>query len=168
MHPQALEQHQWLHKLRGEWACETTALKGSGEQPDSARGHETVRSLGELWVVCGAQIDLPGGGTTDTLMTLGFDPVQERFVGTWVGSMLPWLWNYSGTLDASRKVLTLDTQGPSLSAPETLAHYRDVIEWLDDDHRVHTSHLRGPDGRWTTLMISHYRRTDRRNEETLQ
>ena len=101
-------------------------------------------------------------------MTLGFDPVQERFVGTWVGSTLPWRWNYSGTLDATSQVLTLDTQGPSITAPDTLAHYRDVIEWLDNDHRVLTSHLLGRDGRWSPMMISHYHRPRRPTEQTLQ
>ena len=125
MHAQALEPHQWLHRLRGEWIYECTALRGGGEPSETARGHEIVRGLGELWVVCGAKGCLPGGARADT-------------------------------------------QGPSITAPDTLAHYRDIIEWLDDDHRVLTSQLLGRDGRWTPMMISHYHRTRWRPEVTLQ
>ena len=47
-------------------------------------------------------------------MTLGYDPVQKRFVGTFIGSMMTHMWIYNGTLDAAGKVLTLDTEGPGL------------------------------------------------------
>jgi hypothetical protein len=160
MQEQALEQHQWLRKLRGEWRYESTALMGNFDAPQKVSGVESVRSLGELWVVAGGHGGLPGGGEASTVMTLGFDPLKKRFIGTWVGSMLTWLWVYDGTLDREGRVLTLDTEGPSLGDPSKLSRYRDVIEWLDDDHRVLTSHaLR--DGHWTAMMISHYHRTSR-------
>jgi len=160
MQEQALEQHQWLRKLRGEWRYESTALMGNFDAPQKVSGVESVRSLGELWVVAGGHGGLPGGGEASTVMTLGFDPLKKRFIGTWVGSMLTWLWVYDGTLDREGRVLTLDTEGPSLGDASKLSRYRDVIEWLDDDHRVLTSHaLR--DGHWTAMMISHYHRTSR-------
>ena len=114
--------------------------------------------------MAGGHGGLPGGGEASTVMTLGFDPLKKRFVGTWVGSMMSWLWTYDGTLNPEGQVLTLNTEGPSLANTGTLCHYRDVIEWLDDDHRVLTSHaLR--DGRWTAMMISHYHRTSRAAKE---
>jgi hypothetical protein len=160
MQEQALAEHQWLRRLRGEWSYESTALMGNFNAPEKVSGVESVRSLGDLWVVAGGHGGLPGGGEASTVMTLGFDPLKKRYVGTWVGSMMTWLWAYDGTLDAGGQVLTLNTEGPSLDNTSTLCHYRDVIEWLDDDHRVLTSHaLR--DGRWTAMMISHYHRTPR-------
>jgi len=160
MQEQALEQHRWLRRLRGEWSYESTALMGHFDAPQKVTGVESVRSLGELWVVAGGHGGLPGGGEATTVMTLGFDPLKKRFVGTWVGSMVTWLWIYEGTLNPTGQVLTLDTEGPSLGDAGTLSRYRDVIEWLDDDHRVLTSHaLR--DGHWNAMMISHYHRTSR-------
>lgn len=160
MQEQALEQHRWLRRLRGEWHYESTALMGHFDAPQKVSGVESVRSLGELWVVAGGHGGLPGGGEATTVMTLGFDPLKKRFVGTWVGSMVTWLWVYDGTLDPTGRVLTLDTEGPSPGDAGKLSRYRDVIEWLDDDHRVLTSHaLR--DGHWTAMMISHYHRTSR-------
>jgi len=160
MQEQAQEQHQWLRRLRGEWSYESTALMGNFDAPEKVFGVESVRSLGEFWVVAGGHGGLPGGGEASTVMALGFDPLKKRFVGTWVGSMMTWLWVYDGTLDADGQVLTLDTQGPSLGDAGKLSRYRDVIEWLDDDHRVLTSHALH-DGHWSAMMISHYHRTTR-------
>jgi uncharacterized protein DUF1579 len=46
-------------------------------------------------------------------MTLGYDPEKKQYVGTWVGSMMSYLWVYDGSLDAEEKVLTLNAEGPS-------------------------------------------------------
>jgi hypothetical protein len=117
-----------------------------------------VRSLGDLWVLCEGSGEMPGGGTATTLMTLGYDPQKARYVGTWVGSMMTFLWMYDGSLDAAQTTLTLESEGPSFTAEGKLAKYRDVIELKGDDHRVLTSHVLGDDGTWNSFMTSHYRR----------
>jgi hypothetical protein len=78
----ALEQHRWLHRLRGEWAYESTPLVGSGEPADKVNGIESVRALGDLWVVAGGHTSTPSGSTAHSVMTLGFEPVRSRFIGT--------------------------------------------------------------------------------------
>jgi hypothetical protein len=40
----------------------------------------------------------------------------------------------------------------------TLSNYKDVIELVDDDHRMLTGHVQQPDGRWRQFMTTHYRR----------
>jgi hypothetical protein len=93
-------------------------------------------------------------------MTLGYDPLDKHYVGTWVGSMMTHLWVYHGTLDADERVLTLNTEGPDMSpaGKGKTARYRDVIELKSDDHRVLTSHALGDDGQWHGFMTAHYRR----------
>jgi hypothetical protein len=93
-------------------------------------------------------------------MTLGYDPQKKRFVGTWVGSMMTWLWIYDGSLDAAQKVLTLSSDGPDFKVEGKLAKYRDVIEFKNDNHRVLTSHVLGEDGKWNQFMTAHYRRKE--------
>lgn len=63
---------------------------------------------------------------------------------------------YEGTL--SGNVLTLDTEGPSFDTEGKLAKYRDVTEFISDDHRVLTSRALGDDGKWQTFMTAHYHR----------
>jgi hypothetical protein len=152
------EQHHWLQKLIGEWTFASECPSGPDQPPAKSTGAESVRSLGGLWVVAEGQGEMPGGGMATTMMTLGFDPQRNKYVGTWIGSMMTYLWIYEGTLDSAQKVLTLAAEGPSMAGDGTLAKYRDVIEFASDDHRVLSSHLQGADGKWNQFMTAHYRR----------
>jgi hypothetical protein len=80
-------------------------------------------------------------------------------VGTWIGSMMTHLWIYEGKLDADKRVLTLEAEGPAMADDGTMASYRDVIEVVSNDHRILTSHMLGDDGTWQQFMTAHYRRT---------
>ena len=152
------KEHEWLHKLVGEWTCEAEATMEPGKPPEKSIGTESVRSLGGLWILAEGQGEMPGGGHATMMMTLGYDPQRKRYVGTWIGSMMTHLWVYDGSLDAAETVLTLDAEGPSMAGDGTIAQYRDVIEFKSDDHRVLTSHARGDDGTWQAFMTAHYRR----------
>jgi hypothetical protein len=101
---------------------------------------------------------MPGGGTATMILTLGYDPQKKSYVGTWVGSMMTYLWHYEGAVDASGKILNLDSIGPNMASPGTTAKFRDAIEFKSDDHRVLTSSMLGDDGKWHEVMTAHYRR----------
>ncbi|MGH7480975.1 MAG: DUF1579 domain-containing protein [Longimicrobiales bacterium] len=158
------EEHRWLERLVGEWTSEFEASASPGEPPATLRVTEVVRSLDGAWVVCEGRAEMPGGGTSISIMTLGFDPAKGRFVGTFVSSMMNHLWVYDGALDANRKVLELDAEGPSFSEEgeiikgRGLTKYKDFIEFLDDDHRVLSSSQLGEDGEWHDFMRAEYRR----------
>ncbi|WAS90463.1 DUF1579 domain-containing protein [Nannocystis punicea] len=151
------KEHQWLQQLVGEWTWETDASTDPECPAGATRGRETVRALGDLWIVAEGHGDLSGGGQGGTLMTLGYDPKKERFVGTWVGSMMPNLWVYEGSLDANKRILNLDSEGPAMTG-EGRGKYRDVIELVADDRRTFSGHALQPDGTWRQLMRMHYRR----------
>ncbi|MCI0376004.1 MAG: DUF1579 domain-containing protein [Gemmataceae bacterium] len=163
MNAQPQKEHEWLHKLVGDWTFENECIMGPDQLPSKFKGTETVRSLGGLWFLCEGGGEMPGGGTATTLMTLGYDPAKKRYVGTFIGSMFTHLWIYDGALDAARKVLTLDTVGPSFGADGKIvegkmAQYQDIIEFLSDDHRTLSSQTPGEDGKWHLFMTAHYRR----------
>jgi hypothetical protein len=145
--PKPDEQHRWLHQLVGQWTY----------QHENWSGTETVRTIGDLWVVAEGSGQGPDGPAT-TLMTLGYDPQRQRFTGTFIASMMTHLWIYDGALDDARKVLTLDTEGPAMSG-EGVAKYRDAIEFTGDGERLLTSHILGEDGNWRQIMAATYRRT---------
>jgi hypothetical protein len=153
------KEHEWLHKLVGNWTFESECLGEPGQPAEKHRGTETVKSLGGLWIVGESEGDMPGGGIAKMMITLGFDPKRDRFVGTWVGSMMANLWVYEGQLDAAGRVLTLNAEGPSFADPEKRAKYQDIIEIKSDDHRTLSSRTLGDDGKWTHFMTAHYRRT---------
>lgn len=152
------KEHEWLQKLVGDWTLESEMIGEPGQPPQKHRGTETVRSLGGLWIVGDGQGEMPGGGSAQMMITLGFDPKRNRFVGTWVGSMMTHMWVYEGELDAAGRVLTLNSEGPSFADPKKFAKYQDIIEILSDDYRTLSSRSLGDDGKWTHFMTAHYRR----------
>jgi Protein of unknown function (DUF1579) len=151
-------EHRWLQKLVGDWTYETEALMGPDQPPEKSSGTESVRSLDGLWILAEGQGEMPGCGAVTTILTLGYDPQKQRYVGTWVGSMMNYLWIYDGEMDAAGQVLTLSAEGPSMMADDKMGKYRDVIEFKSDDHRVLTSHMLGNDGQWHQFMTANYRR----------
>lgn len=151
------KEHEWLQILVGEWTMDDSAALSSG-QP-GCTWTESVRSLHGVWILGEGRGEMPGGGAATTMLTLGYDPQKERFVGTWLGSMMTHLWIYEGTLDEAGKVLTLNSEGPDMTTPGKMSKYRDVIELKSNDHRVLTSQMLGEDGEWREFMTAHYRRT---------
>ena len=131
---------------------------GPDQPPLKTTGRETVRSLGHLWTIGEGAGDTPDGGSCDTIMTLGFDPRIKRFVGTFVASAMTHLWPYSGSLDATGKILTLDSEGPSFVDDGAMTKYQDIIEIVAPDHRILTSRFQSADGAWQHFMTAHYRR----------
>jgi len=154
----AQKEHQWLQQLVGEWTSEADMIMEPGKPPEKCKGTESVRSLGGLWILAEGQGDMPGGEPATTMMTLGYDPQKKRYVGTFIASMMTHLWLYEGDLDAAERVLTLETEGPSMAGDGKMAKYRDVIELTSDDHRVLTSRMLGDDGQWRVFMTANYRR----------
>ncbi|TAL15619.1 MAG: DUF1579 domain-containing protein [Aquabacterium sp.] len=154
-------EHQWLHQFVGEWT-------GTGSMPAGAAGEgndcppwtveETVRSIGGLWIQAEGRGKGPDGSPSLTQLTLGYDRKKQRIVGTWLGSMMDYLWVYEGELDAAGKVLTLHTEGPDCIGTRPTARYREVIELRGANERSFSSHVQGDDGQWKLLMECRYQR----------
>jgi hypothetical protein len=157
MKAEAQKEHQWLQKLVGEWTYESEMPTETGALAKHT-GTETVRSLGGIWILGEGKGQMPGGDIATTLITLGYDAQKKRYVGTWVGTMMTSLWVYEGELDASGRVLTLNSEGPSMAGDGSTAQYKDVIAFESDDHRTLTGHVQGKDGKWQQLMTVSYRR----------
>jgi hypothetical protein len=152
------KEHEWLQQLTGNWIGEGEAAMEPGQPTVKWTTTEAVRSIGGVWIIAEGQGEMPEGGPAITMMTLGYDPQKSRYVGTFIGSMMTNLWVYEGTLDASGKVLTLDTEGPVMGSEGKMARYKDIIEIKSADERVLTSRMLGEDGHWTEIMTSRYRR----------
>ncbi|MGG5810849.1 DUF1579 family protein [Falsiroseomonas sp. CW058] len=146
-------EHGWLHRMLGDWRQETECRMGPDAPPMQATATERVRSLGGYWVVGEGEGAMPGGGHARWTVTLGWDQGARTFRGSFVGSMMPHMFVYAGTLSPDGRTLTLDTEGPAMTG-EGRAAYRDEVTLLDEDHRTVTSSVQGPDGAWTTFMTA--------------
>lgn len=156
--PEPQKEHRWLEQLAGDWTFEIEATMAPGQPPTKATGTESVRSLGGLWIIAEGQGEMPGCGPSTTIMTLGYDPQKKSFLGTFIGSMMTNMFLYNGALEANDRVLTLETEGPSMTSPEKTAKYRDIIEIKSNDERTLTSRALGDDGKWHQFMQATYRR----------
>ena len=154
-HAEPQAEHRWLSRMVGEWTFEMEALMGPDQPPVKHGGRQRNRSLGGLWLIGDGEGDMPGGGTMNSVITLGFSPEKGKFVGSFVASMMTHMWPYEGTLEGD--VLTLDSEGPAFTG-EGMAKYQDVVEIVDDDHWILRSRAPGPDGQWFEFMTAHYRR----------
>lgn len=151
----------FLEQLAGEWTVVSEAIPGPGQEPIRAESREVSRFLGEKWLVAETHATSPSGQPVTSILTLGYDPIEDRFVGTYISSMQTHLWSYSGTLDEAGRVLVLETEGPILGDPARTAEYREIIEVTGSDRKLIRSSIRGPDGEWFEFARAEYRRVDR-------
>jgi len=159
--PQPTDNHLWLRQLVGEWTSEMEASMSPDQPLIKTKGTESVRSLGPLWIIGDGVGHMPDGEEGLMVLTLGYDIQAGQFVGSWVGSMMTYLWRYTGQLDEARRILTLDCEGPAMEdegKSGKLGKYRDIHEIIDADHRTLRSQYQGPDGQWSEFMVAHYHR----------
>jgi hypothetical protein len=156
--PQPQAEHAWLQQLVGDWQIEGEMATGPDQPSMTFTATERVRSLGGLWFLAEVEGEMPDGDAMTSVMTLGYDPRRGRYVGTFIGSMMTNLWVYDGVMDEGGRVLTLHTEGPSMTAEGKLTPYKDVIELTSADERLMRSWFVGEDGAWQQLMTWRYRR----------
>lgn len=156
--PEPQDQHRWLLQLVGEWDYHHECNMGPDQPPMKSSGKQTTRALGELWILGDITGKTPGGSDVHSVITLGFDPARARFVGTFVSSCMTHLWPYDGSLDASGRVLTLDSEGPSFAGDGSMAKYQDIIEVISIDYHTMKSQFQNADGSWTQFMNGTYHR----------
>ena len=146
---EVLKEHSFLERLIGEWTV--TAPDMTGSEPWT----ETVRSLHGIWFVAEGTGRMPDGKEATSILTLGYNAAKGKYIGSWIGSMMDYMWVYEGEVDASGNVLDLYTTGPDFSG-DGFADYRECITFVDDNHRTFTSSARQEDGSWKQFMEAHY------------
>ncbi|ACE90245.1 DUF1579 domain-containing protein [Rhizobium phaseoli] len=146
---EVLKEHSFLERLIGDWSVTAPEMGGGDDWT------ETVRSLHGIWFVAEGHGRMPDGKQATTILTLGYNAEKGKYVGSWIGSMMDFMWVYEGEVDASGNVLDLYTTGPDFNG-EGLADYRERITFINPDHRTFTSSARQADGSWKQFMEAHY------------
>jgi hypothetical protein len=154
MDVKAQKEHAWLKQFQGEWVLEHD---GSSPEVADEQWSERGRAFGDLWVVVEGQGQM-GGGNVQSLMSLGYDPAKQRFVGTYVGSKMANLWVYEGQLDEAGNALTLDSEGPDFEDPGQTAKYQDIYAFTGPNERTLSSRYLTPSGEWKPIMKMRFRR----------
>jgi hypothetical protein len=149
--------HEWLQKLVGAWRIESEMSMEPGGPKMKTNGTASVKSLDGLWAFSENKETMPNGQEVTTYFALGYDVSFKEYRGCIVMSASSHLWKYVGNLSDDGKTMTLDCEGPNMTDDGT-ALYRDIIELIDENHRVLTSYVQDKDGNWQEFAVSHYSR----------
>ena len=150
--PEPTPEHQYLLQLVGDWDIESECEMGPDQPPSKSTGTQSTRALGSYWTLGEMETAGPDGKPMLSLMTLGYDPSRGKFVGSFVSSCMTYHWLYEGALDADRRILTLESEGPSFAGDGSMAKYHDIIEVVDPDTYLFASQYKDSDGRWIKFM----------------
>jgi hypothetical protein len=151
------KEHEWLKQFEGEWITEGEAIMAPGQEPIHCTGTMKSAMLGDFWIMSEISTKVQAD-TMRGVQTIGYDPQQKKYVGTWVDSMMNHMWKYEGTVDATGKQLTLEAEGPNFMLGGKMTQFRDAYEFKTPDHIVATSSMLGDDGKWITFMTGNYKR----------
>ena len=157
MFAQPQKEHHWLSRLVGDWEFEHDCKMPDGTDAKSG-GKMVCRMLGELWVICESIGVAPDGNNWSTIMTVGFDPSKNAYVGTFIGSMMANIWHYHGVMDADGVTLPLESEGPKFDG-SGIGKYRDTIKIIDENTWLFTSDYQSDDGKWIPFMSGTHRRS---------
>lgn len=60
--PKPDKNHEWLKKFVGQWEMESEWRDGTDQPPMKGTAKETVRMVGDLWMVGEHTMSMPGAG----------------------------------------------------------------------------------------------------------
>ena len=148
-----------LQFLVGTWTYEFATAATSEYPGVTATGTETVRRIGETWVLIENQGVSSDKSASHSVTTLGVSVETGRFIGTVAGTAVPsTLFIYDGGIGAQGSAIHLETTGPAITPGNRTDRYRDVMQFLGADARETIAQLLDKDGEWVEFMRTRYRR----------
>ena len=156
MGTQPIKEHEWLCRLIGEWRIESEMTMEPGGPILKSTGTASVKNVGGLWAYSENKDTMPDGQAMTSYFALGYDVTFMEYRGCLIMSASSHLWKYAGKLSEDGKTMTLDCEGPDLVKDGGTAQYRDTIEFVDENHRVHTSYAQDDTGKWQLFATAHY------------
>jgi len=153
------EEHKLLQKDVGTWDATIKIWGAPDADPIESKGTEKNELLpGGLWIISrfdGKIGDIPFAGVGVS----GYDPVEKKYVGTWVDSMTPHMMPLKGDYDQETQTMTMTGEGRDPATGETY-EARLISRYVDENSRTFEFHMPGEDGqRWKMMEIQYQRRS---------
>jgi len=151
-----LEEHEMLKMDEGVWSAKITMWADPDTEPTISTAKETNTMVGKLWSIGKLEGNI-GGMDYVGYATLGYDPIQKKYVGTWVDSVTPAITQMVGTYGVKTKTLTLFY---SISGPDGQEEKRkNVMVYKDKSTRDFTMFIKNGD-EWIRSMEIMYARIE--------
>jgi len=126
-------EHEWLMTNLGRWIVDCSFYMEPGKPPMKLEGTDTVEAHGQFFTVAKFAADMMGMPFSG-IATMGYSPETKQFQSTWCDTMSPYLFSFTGTFDAGKKVLTMRGKGPD-PATRKLTDWRSTEEHVDANTR---------------------------------
>jgi len=151
------KEHEILKNDVGTWDATVKIWPTQGAEPMESKGTETNELLkGGLWLV--SRFEGEAGGMPFTgVGTTGYDPVEKKYVGTWVDTMTPHLMISKAEYDPATKTMTGTAEGRDAVTQQSYTA-KLIARYVDDDNRVFEMHMPGEGGKHFKMMEINYKR----------
>jgi hypothetical protein len=155
--PQATEHHRILQQDVGTWDATMKIWPAADAAPLESKGTEKNELLpGGMWLVGrfeGEVLGMPFTGAS----TLGYDPVEKKYIGTWIDSMTPYLTTLKGDYDVATKTLTAIAEGRDFEKGGAITKSKQISRDIDENTRSFEIHM-NEDGKERKVMEIMYKR----------
>ena len=156
MGQQVLEEHKMLKMDEGVWDAKITLWSGPDTEPIRSNAKETNTMIGALWSIGKLEGNIAGMDYVGHA-TLGYDPMQKKYVGTWIDSLTPVITHMSGTYDPKTKTLILYYTTYGQDGQEEKR--KNVMVYKDEKTRDFIMYLKKGE-EWTQAMEILYKRIE--------
>jgi V8-like Glu-specific endopeptidase len=156
--PQPGPEHQIFKADQGTWDAVVEVSPGPGAPAMTSQGVETgTVGCGGLCLITEFKGELMPGMTFEGHGLTTWDAGKKKYVGSWTDSMSRGMSMSEATLDQASKTVTGWMEGPDMNG--TVTRSKSVSTYPDEDHRVMTMFVTGPDGKEIqTMKITYTRR----------
>jgi hypothetical protein len=154
--PQPTTEHKALEEHVGTWNVDCSFYMDPSQPPMEVQATEKVEMFGGFWTTSLFESEM-FGQPFQGRATLGYDPNAGEYVSTWVDTMSPTLFKFTGKFDASGKVLEMSGEGYDCMT-QAMTTYRTTEEHLGPDERVFEMFMKMPDGNEMKLFTHRYTR----------
>jgi hypothetical protein len=155
--PQVSDEHKLLHKDVGTWDATMKIWPQEGAEPIESKGTEENELLqGGMWLVSrfkGEIFGMPFSG----MGTAGYDPIEKKYVGTWVDSISPHLTIMKGEYDAATKTMNTVAEGRDFETGQ-VTKSKHITRFIDENTRTFEIHAKEEGGKERKVMEIQYKR----------
>jgi hypothetical protein len=149
-------QHRLLKRDVGVWDATIQILDQMDGSVGVYNGTETnTLEPGGRWLVTDFKSRIDGAPFEGHAL-FGYDTVKQKYVRLWVDSSQALFWPSEGSYDPATDSLTLWME--SVDSDGRPIRWRTVTVWKDDDTRIFTMHLPGPETVEAAGMTITYKR----------
>jgi hypothetical protein len=155
--PQVSDEHKLLHKDVGTWDATMKIFPQEGAEPLESKGTEKNELLpGGMWLLSdfnGEILGMPFSGRG----TAGYDPIEKKYIGTWVDSISPHLTIMKGDYDAATKTMTSIAEGRDFETGQ-ITKSKHITRFVDENTRTFEIHATEEGGKERKVMEIQYKR----------